>query len=347
MRYFSNDVVETAETIGATNPYVLLGAVVGGRKFDADYDTGDKPMFVVRSDDLSEFEFNFGGTFTAPDTLPRGGVFLSSNNNNAVVWNSGHHPLTIYVPTPAEVLELVCTGGLGTVKSVFQRFGSWFQENGVTTSVHVWNIFDGANSIKIGEIDAVQHKVRMLGTPVGACIAYYGSTAPAGWILTNGTIGNAASGATNRANADTLDLYTLIWGSFANAEAAVSTGRGANAAADYAANKTIAVPSAMERVIAGRTTAAATILSAAGSGLDSAVMGKTGGHQQMASHNHSATGLGSVGNNLFNGTGRAVGTADGVNSGNYQDVLVTVNSSGGGNAQNVQPTLILNYIVKL
>lgn len=45
-------------------------------------------------------------------------------------------------------------------------------------------------------------------------------------------------------------------------------------------------------------------------------------------HNHGATGAGLVGNNLVNGTSRAVGTADGTNSGYYQDVIVTVSSNG-------------------
>lgn len=63
-----------------------------------------------------------------------------------------------------------------------------------------------------------------------------------GAVRLNGrTIGNASSGATERANADTEDLYTFLWNNLANGQAAVSTGRGASAAADYAANKTIAL----------------------------------------------------------------------------------------------------------
>jgi hypothetical protein len=61
-----------------------------------------------------------------------------------------------------------------------------------------------------------------------------------GFVRCNGrTIGNASSGATERANADTEDLFTFLWNKIADAQAAVSTGRGASAAADFAANKTI------------------------------------------------------------------------------------------------------------
>lgn len=63
-----------------------------------------------------------------------------------------------------------------------------------------------------------------------------------GFVRANArTIGSASSGATERANADTEDLYTFNWNNFANGILAVATGRGASAAADFAANKAIAL----------------------------------------------------------------------------------------------------------
>lgn len=56
------------------------------------------------------------------------------------------------------------------------------------------------------------------------------------------TIGSAASSATERANADTADLYAYLWNNYANAQLPVATGRGATAAADFAANKAITLP---------------------------------------------------------------------------------------------------------
>lgn len=64
-----------------------------------------------------------------------------------------------------------------------------------------------------------------------------------GWVRDNGrTIGSASSGATERANADTSALFVYLWNNFSNTICPVSTGRGANAAADFAANKTITLP---------------------------------------------------------------------------------------------------------
>lgn len=71
-----------------------------------------------------------------------------------------------------------------------------------------------------------------------------------GFVRCNGrTMGNATSGATERANADTSALFSFLW--TADSNLAVSGGRGASAAADYAANKTITLPDCRGRALAG------------------------------------------------------------------------------------------------
>lgn len=62
-----------------------------------------------------------------------------------------------------------------------------------------------------------------------------------GWVRDNGrTIGNAASGALERANADCADLYAFYWDNFSDTLCPVTGGRGASAASDFAAGKPIA-----------------------------------------------------------------------------------------------------------
>lgn len=64
-----------------------------------------------------------------------------------------------------------------------------------------------------------------------------------GFVRCNGrTIGNGVSGGTERANADCEALFAYLWNAMANAQAAVSGGRGASPAADFTAGKTIALP---------------------------------------------------------------------------------------------------------
>lgn len=78
----------------------------------------------------------------------------------------------------------------------------------------------------------------------------YGVGVVSGFVRCNArTIGNAVSGATERANADTLALYSFLWNGDPNLT--VSTGRGASSAADYAAAKTITLPDFRGRTIVG------------------------------------------------------------------------------------------------
>lgn len=114
---------------------------------------------------------------------------------------------------------------------------------------------------------------------------FHGTTAPAGWVLASGrTIGNAASGATERANADTQALFVALWTAYGNAACPVSGGRGGSAAADFAANKTITLPDKRGRVSVGRDNmggSTAGRVTSAGSGIDGTTMGSNGGAQTV------------------------------------------------------------------
>lgn len=188
---------------------------------------------------------------------------------------------------------------------------------------------------------------------------FFGSAAPSGWILWFGTIGNASSGATNRANADTEALYTAIWNTFADAEAPVTGGRGASAAADFAATKAIALPDGRGSVPAildnlGGT--AASRITTAISGLDGTKIGARGGDQRMFKHKHTATAephRHRAKSTLVGVT--AGGTRVATTSGTYNDddiienttITVTLSDTGEGTSQNVQPTIMMPFIVKL
>jgi len=85
--------------------------------------------------------------------------------------------------------------------------------------------------------------------PVGTVSSFLRNTAPTYWIALDGkTIGNASSGATGRANADTSVLFSLLWSATSEVDLPIytSTGvlstKGANAATDFAANKRLALP---------------------------------------------------------------------------------------------------------
>jgi microcystin-dependent protein len=88
-------------------------------------------------------------------------------------------------------------------------------------------------------------------TFTGAVVTTFASAEPPGWRLLNGsTIGSASSGATY-ANAAAKNLFTFLWTNLSNTVAPVSSGRGASAAADWTANKTLTLPDARGRSIIG------------------------------------------------------------------------------------------------
>lgn len=68
------------------------------------------------------------------------------------------------------------------------------------------------------------------------------SDALANHVIMNGTtIGSAASGATQLASSTALFIYQYLWNKFSNTQCPVTGGRGANAAADFNANKPLQV----------------------------------------------------------------------------------------------------------
>lgn len=173
----------------------------------------------------------------------------------------------------------------------------------------------------------------------------------------DGTIGDLSSGATTLASASTSALYTLLWTNFANTEAAVSTGRGASAAADFAAHKTIALPKMLGRVYG---------IAGAGSGLTSRAMGKTTGTETVTltqGNLPSGVTLSVVGSlspvDLYQRrSGGAVSVASGATFSIYPASAFvdttpnltggTVSLGGSSTATNiVQPTVFLKMMVRL
>lgn len=78
-----------------------------------------------------------------------------------------------------------------------------------------------------------------------------------GWVVMNGTtIGSSTSGATQRANADTQNLYVYLWTNCStpasNLRCPVAGGLGVSALADFSANKAMGLPDMRDTVIAGR-----------------------------------------------------------------------------------------------
>ena len=201
------------------------------------------------------------------------------------------------------------------------------------------------------------------GFPVGTVAATISTSAPPGWLLLDGsTLGDAGSGA-DHAEAGYEALFALLYHSLANAEAPVSGGRGASAAADWAAGKRITLPDLRGRTLIG---------SGGGPSLTARTHGGSGGTEshvltesQIPSHSHSGTTQATQGSDnvitdetATNGEGALVG--QGVGGQEPQEVYkpgstashahthdYMTSSVGGGAAHpNMPPWLALNHIVK-
>lgn len=160
--------------------------------------------------------------------------------------------------------------------------------------------------------------------------------ADAGWVLLNdGSIGSAGSAATTRANADTVDLFTLLWNNYTNANCPVSGGRGANAAADYAANKTLTLPLFRGRVLG---------VSGAGAGLTARTAGTAVGEEthlltvaELPAHGHVVPSGDEAG---------GAGQAEGTNLHNLADIN-SENTGDDDPHNNMQPTVFMQAMIKL
>lgn len=126
--------------------------------------------------------------------------------------------------------------------------------------------------------------------PTGAVQQFVQTTAPTGWLKMNGqSIGNASSGATGRANADTAALFAVLWSNMAQADATVqdsagsTVSRGASATADFAANRRIVVPDMRGEFSRGLDD---------GRGVDSARANGSAQAQDIQSHTHTTGGDG-------------------------------------------------------
>ncbi len=193
----------------------------------------------------------------------------------------------------------------------------------------------------------------------------YGTGVVTGFVRGNGrTIGNAASGGTERANADTSALFAFLYGQDTNLS--VSGGRGASAAVDYAANKTIALPDFRGRALAflddmGNSSSGR--LTGTYFATPTTVLGAAGGAQSMAlalGNLPPYTPTGTVASIVSNGTKAGTsGVSDGAGGGarayplSANDIVVTSTFTGapqGGSTDAfsmIQPTILTTIYLKL
>jgi microcystin-dependent protein len=218
--------------------------------------------------------------------------------------------------------------------------------------------------------------------PTGAVLDFTGKNSPSGFILASGrTIGNNGSGATERANADTLNLFTLYFDDYIDAELPMQNSSGSNtprstyatALLAFNALSRITIPDVRGRVTVGKDNMGtdANRITTAGCSIDGNTMLAAGGAQnhvlttaQLAAHSHSTTvgddspdhshQYSKSGFSAFNKVGGYdpygvnVSTVSTAGASTRHSHSVTVNNTGSNQAHNnMQPSIIVLKIIKL
>ena len=169
-----------------------------------------------------------------------------------------------------------------------------------------------------------------------------------GWVIADdGSIGSATSGATNRANADTYDLFNLLWH---NPYCTLQTFSGGSTekttvADDWKSNKRLVLPRLLGRVIG---------VAGQGQNLTKWDLGSYTGEEkhtltvsEMPSHSHSISGK--IPAYSPTATGNYTFHRDGQNlyKKGEEPTNAIANTGGGQGHNNMQPTSFLNLMIKL
>lgn len=186
-------------------------------------------------------------------------------------------------------------------------------------------VFTPNTVIKSTEVNSNFDELNIPRNPIGTILIYAGTTAPNYWLFCYGQ----AISRTTYAN-----LFAVIGTTY-------GTGDGST---------TFNVPDIRGRVVAGQDDmggVSADRLTGLSGGVDGDVLGGTGGAQshtlatsEIPSHSHNIPG--SAGPTTYTRGSLYPFTVDTLDARN----VATGNTGGGGAHNNVQPTIILNYIIK-
>ncbi len=278
-------------------------------------------------------------------------------------------------------------------------------ENGITQSKLTYSPGDERwNTVSDGATEQLAYVSEVISViPFGSMSDFTGKTCPDAWVFASGrTIGNAASGATERAHEDTWNLFNLYWNDYMDTELPVQDNQGtaiprstyANASLAFNANCRMTLPDFRGRAAVGRDDmggTAANRITSVGSGIGGVTMLAAGGAQthvlstaQMPPHSHYPQITGGSHSHSISDPGHSHyvrtiihpttgpydagfddvrvsgyvaniggyidhrGTGISVNTSSSHSHSITINNSGSGAAHNnVQPSVIVNKVIKL
>lgn len=295
---------------------------------------------------------NGSGTYSIPNTMVAGAVITASDHNEN--YSDIGAELTNSV---AKDGQTTMTGALkasnGTAAAPSITFGADADTGAYRSASNEWSVAAGGSQVlKVSSlgVDAASGQILQGGfalVPTGSIVDFAGDTAPDGWLFCGG---QAVSRTTYAA------LFVVI-----------SDGYGIGDG-----STTFNLPDLCGRVVAGRDNmggASANRLTNQSGGLNGDTLGATGGAETHTitagesavltytsavtdpqhGHNVNVASTAAAAAGSFGGSGINVGTPGGtvVAAANSTGITVgTTANAGGGAHNNVQPTIILNKIIK-
>lgn len=397
-RSLYNNALDALLTEFAGTSFPTLNISVGMNCYRTDQNktyklTGVGPSVWVMVTDLNQYQIGrddadtryFGKNTSAKANLILTGIGTTTSdfvglqyqdnagNQRWYVWKDQVHDLKFsrydasgtYIDTPLSVVSGVPKVGANTI---------WHQGNDGAASGLDADLVRGVAAGYVGAAVLAAATQGDAQSAIGVAPATTGSimlmfAGPtftiAGYVPASGqTIGAAGSGATARANADTLALYTHLW---TNTTQAVVGGRGASWSADWNALKAITLPDVRGRMLAifdtmGGTTSANRIAASVIASGDASTVGSYGGAStvtldisQIPAHSHTINDPGHIHNFKKMQVGYAAGFGPVPNHPSLYDeptstayTGITINNAGGGGAHsNMSPFMMVGAYIKL
>ena len=313
--------------LNLTKPEVGASSDTWGTKINTNLDTIDGLFDAGPA--LKVAKGGTGATTASGARTNLGLGSIATQNANAVAITGG---------TVSGITDLaVADGGTGASDAAGARTNLGLGALAVLSTVGASEITDGAvgtaeiadgavTTAKVadGSITAAKLATGAVpsSVPAGSVMPYAGSTEPSGWLFCFGQ---------NVSRATYADLFAVVGTTYGAGDGSTTFG----------------LPDIRGRVVAGQDdmggTSANRLTNQTG-GLDGDILGATGGAEthtlttaQMPAHTHNVTGnTSSSGSATVSISGTATGFTE-----------ATSSAGGGGAHNNVQPTIILNYIIKV
>jgi microcystin-dependent protein len=295
--------------------------------------TVGEPYSLYRSDGVSAWKQVGGGgaSVTASDTAPSsptsGALWFDSTTGKTFIWYvDGSSNQWVEVGEASQL-------SIPTHGSSHVRGGSDIIDGDRVTIDYVPSYYT-RNAAASGAGDVTDLTAHLAGIdmilPAGMLMPYAGSTEPTGWVFCYGQTVNSVSNT----------AYARLW-------TAIGTTYGGASASSFI------LPDLRGRAVFGKDnmggTAASRVTSGV-SGITGTTLGNAGGNESMQSHYHNYYRTTTSGGSVT--TGDIIWSVSGgnvVNQGGagYLRTDTTGGNTGTGASQNMPPTIITNYLIKL